>query len=197
MIQRARRAGVSSPGAMCAFDGWRGAKTDTAQRRPAALMAGRSGQLACGRGSGLVSIIRLLETKIGRPGRDLAPRSSASCHGQPGHARPWQSATGESTESALGITQQNGGCSHSRRRGPRIQHTVCRSASDVVIGAVNAYGSGDRWLLIDGAVSTGTESSCRFFIGRWASGRGLQGCPSVRCSCRTSSTALPSSGYIN
>jgi hypothetical protein len=51
---------------MCAFDEWRGAKTDTAQHGPAALMAGRSGQLAYGRGSGLVSIIRLLETKNDR-----------------------------------------------------------------------------------------------------------------------------------
>ena len=37
-------------------------------------------------------------------------------------------------------------------------------------GAVNAYGSADRWLLIDDAVLTGTASSCRFF--HWPVGFG-------------------------
>jgi hypothetical protein len=38
---------------------------DTAQHGPAALRTGRSGQLAYGRGSSLVSIIGILETKVG------------------------------------------------------------------------------------------------------------------------------------
>jgi hypothetical protein len=48
-------------------------------------MAGRSGQLACDRGSGLGSIIRLLITKVGRPGGRLARKRRSGAPTGRGH----------------------------------------------------------------------------------------------------------------